>query len=337
MLQAIKTGEELATRAKPLLVCQLWRGLLLDISHIFRTKNLVELKRGLLFTFKRLYSDAEISHEYNVKVKFYSNGEMEVKEYLSNIFRKDSFFEEVSDDSGSLKKPKRKREEESSEYYEIRRDSLSRSRQLLIDYAVQNSADWHSFVTLTFRENVSDLSVANKCLENWVRSMRRRFPDFMALGVPEFQKRGAVHYHFLTNLFVGSEALPLQEKAKDKYDVLFWDKGFTSAFDLKLMDDKFNCALYITSYLYKDVDNRLFGRKKVLRVGSLKKPDIAYLKANDDEYKEAMSYIKEKGYLIDRRLVWPTDGKFQIPAYVNKTHIKDQEDYSIVKTKICKK
>ncbi len=282
-----------------------------------------------------MYSDAEISQEYNVKVKFYENGEIELKEYLSNISRKKSkYFEELKEESES--KPKKKYTDD-SEFYEIRRDSLSRSRQLLIDYAVQNSSDWHSFVTLTFRENVSDLSVANKFLENWVRSMRRRFPEFMALGVPEFQKRGAVHYHFLTNLFVGSDALPLQEKTTDKYDVLFWDKGFTSAFDLKLMDDKFNCALYITFYLYKDIDNRFFGRKKVLRVGSLKKPDVAYLKANDEEYKEAMSYIKEKGYLIDRRLVWPTDGKFQIPAYVNKARIDDQEDYSIVKTKICKK
>lgn len=272
--------------------------------------------------------------EYNVKAKFYDNGEIELKEYLSNISRKKEFFEELN--SVSESKPKRKREDD-SEFYEIRRDSLSRSRQLLIDYAVQNSCDWHSFITLTFRENVTDLSEANNKLENWIRQIRRKYPDFMALGVPEFQKRGAVHYHFLTNLYVGGDCLPEQEDSPGKYDVLYWNHGFTSAFDLKLMDDKFNCALYITAYLYKDIDNRLFGRKKVLRIGKLRKPDIFFLKQNDEEYKEAMSYIKEKGYLTDRRLVWPTDSKFQIPMYVNKAQVDNQEDYNIVKEKISKK
>lgn len=281
-----------------------------------------------------MYSEGEAFQEYNVKVKFYSNGEIETREYLADISKKIEYFEEVN--SESTGKPKRKHSDE-SEYFEIRRDSLSRSRQLLIDYAVQNSSDWHSFVTLTFKENVTDLSEANNILENWIRQIRRKYPEFKALGVPEFQKRGAVHYHFLTNLFVGGECLPLQDQSEDKYDVLYWKHGFSSAFDLKLMDDKFNCALYITWYLYKDIDDRLFGRKKVLRVGKLKKPDVFFLKQNDKEYKEAMSYIKEKGYLTDRRLVWPTDSKFQIPMHVNKAQIDNQDDYNIVKEKISKK
>ena len=49
-----------------------------------------------------------------------------------------------------------------------------------------------------------------------------------------------------------------------------------------------------------------------------------------------MSYIKRKGYLIDRRLVWPTDRKFQIPVYVNKAQVDNQEDYNIVKKKYLK-
>lgn len=292
-----------------------------------------------MFTFKKLYSEGEVSQEYNVKVKFYSNGEIELKEYLSDISRKNEGFEKpLSEDivQNSEGKTKRKYENDSG-FYEIRRDSLSRSRQLLIDYAVQNSCEWHSFVTLTFKENVTDLSEANNKLENWVRQIRRKFPGFMALGVPEFQKRGAVHYHFLTNLYVGSECLPEQEENSRKYDVLYWNHGFTSAFDLKLMDDKFNCALYITAYLYKDIDDRLFGRKKVLRIGNLRKPDVFFLKQNDKKYKEAMTYIKEKGYLINRRLVWPTDNKFQIPANVGKVCIKDQEDYNIVREKISEK
>ena len=59
------------------------------------------------------------------------------------------------------------------------------------------------------------------------------------------------------------------------YDVKYWKYGFTSAFDLKLADDRFNVSLYVCKYLYKDIDSRLFGRKKIMHSRNLQLPKVA--------------------------------------------------------------
>jgi len=50
-------------------------------------------------------------------------------------------------------------------------------------------------LTLTFRENVTDIDEAWKILKYFIKLMRWRFKDFQYVVVPEYQKRGAVHFH----------------------------------------------------------------------------------------------------------------------------------------------
>ena len=69
----------------------------------------------------------------------------------------------------------------------IRSDSLSRSRSSLIDLAYANYTTWHSFVTLTFAENLTDVRDANKRFNTWVTQVRRKKSDFKYIAVPEFQ------------------------------------------------------------------------------------------------------------------------------------------------------
>ena len=174
---------------------------------------------------------------------------------------------------------------------EIQERSLQRSFAILRDYSLSNYHHFHSFITLTFTDNISDLTVAHGHFEQWVKKVRRVYPDFMYLGVPEFQKRGAVHYHVMTNIPCGSDLLPQREriwtynKAKDKYypldyyDIPYWsDKngklGNSSAFDLQLTDDKFSVTAYLTKYFFKEKDNRLFNKVKVLHSNNLQKPNI---------------------------------------------------------------
>ena len=79
------------------------------------------------------------------------------------------------------------------------------------------------FLTLTFAENVTDIDYANKKFSYYVDQVRRVYKDFRYLCIPEFQKRGAVHYHLLTNIDVDSELVPrrpikkLYNKTKKNY------------------------------------------------------------------------------------------------------------------------
>jgi len=50
-------------------------------------------------------------------------------------------------------------------------------------------------LTLTYRENITDLASGWKDFARFVRKVRKRYPDWKYCAVHEFQKRGAVHFH----------------------------------------------------------------------------------------------------------------------------------------------
>lgn len=72
--------------------------------------------------------------------------------------------------------------------------SISRARTTVRRRLLAMSAD--RMLTLTFRENVTDIDVAWQRFKYFVRLMRHRYRDRWAyVAVPEYQKRGAVHFH----------------------------------------------------------------------------------------------------------------------------------------------
>lgn len=234
---------------------------------------------------------------YDVRIKIYSDGLLEVRTYDKDIITNKSGLEEINGyefqdkfipaDSDCIKNTFDKEDNhKKDEFKQIRKDSLARSKNLLVDLAHENYASWHSFITLTFAENVSDLDAANKEFNKYISKIKRVFPDFKYLAVPEFQKRGSVHYHLMTNIICGSDLIPTREKkyilsnkkgrgySLEFYNLPYWNVGFSSAFDLKLTDDKFSVAAYCCKYLYKDIDDRLYGRQKILHSRNLKLPKI---------------------------------------------------------------
>ena len=245
---------------------------------------------------------------YDAKVKTYSNGDVELTIYDKSIFTsekdvKSSKIElKLKTEQWKNNKDKPKIKKQSNYDGVIRDDSLNRSYKLLVDYAIENSSHWKSFITLTFKDD-PNICEANKKLANAIRSIKNHFPNFMYLGVPEFQKRGSIHYHLLTNLDVGTKIVPKREmlslfnketktwKHLDYYDLPFWPHGYSSAFDLSLVDDKFSYSAYMTKYFYKDVSNRLFGRKKVLKSNNLSKPHEETYKINEKEFQNYIRYL----------------------------------------------
>ena len=258
---------------------------------------------------------SEVVRYYDSRLTLYSDGKLVIRDYDSAIQKYDSGIEEyVSDDiytsamlpSVSTHSSKK----DYDKYGSCRVDNLSRSRKLVIDLAYENQKIWKSFLTLTFSENIKDIDYANKCFNCWLTSIRQSFVDFAYLCVPEFQKRGAVHYHLLTNLDVGSDLLPVQNAKKNMYDVKYWSYGFTSAFDLKLADDRFNVSLYVCKYLYKDIDDRLFGRKKVMHSRNLQLPKVAITSRSNVYVLSLLAHILDEKDVVE--FTFEPKKKFQI-------------------------
>lgn len=120
-------------------------------------------------------------------------------------------------------------------------------------------ADNELFITLTYRENMTDVKRLYKDFDRFYKKLKYRFKDieFCYISVIEPQERGAWHVHLLL-------------KALNK-DVLFidndsvvsklWGQGFTKTKRLKGVD---NVGAYLSSYL-TDVLNEK-GKKKGARL-----------------------------------------------------------------------
>lgn len=252
---------------------------------------------------------------YDVAIKKYPNGRVEIKEYANSLMRLKAGMEPLQEETKNscIISPEEKKvvTAPKSNVSAIRSDSLHRTLTNLIDY-IEFNPIWTSFITLTFKDNVTDLDIANYEFRKYTQKVKRVFKDFKYIGVPEFQKRGAVHYHILTNLEIGGDLIPLRESKKtfnkekqtyynlEYYDLPYWINGFSSAFDIiNETDSNFNLALYMTKYLFKDIDNRLWGRQKILKSQGLKKPEIQRLKKDSQEYKLIKKALKTSGVYKD--------------------------------------
>lgn len=77
--------------------------------------------------------------------------------------------------------------------------NILRSKFQLQRLVKSNEDIFNTFITLTFADNIRDISKANECFKNWrdtlSKYLRKQKKEFSYVCVPEFQKRGAVHYH----------------------------------------------------------------------------------------------------------------------------------------------
>lgn len=124
---------------------------------------------------------------------------------------------------------------------------------------VNSNPQLNKFLTLTFAENIADLKTANYIFNQFIKRVAYQYGDFEYLAVPEFQKRGAVHYHLLCNL-------PFVDLAKLRK---FWGQGFIK---LNKIDNVNNVGAYVCKYLGKEMDERMFNKKKYFCSQTLKRP-----------------------------------------------------------------
>ena len=119
-----------------------------------------------------------------------------------------------------------------------------------------------AFLTLTFRENIIDLTVAAKELRLFLQRLSYLTKvQYKYVIVPEFQVRGAVHYHCLFFNWVFVQHFTLRG---------LWGVG---SVDVHRIDRVRNLARYVTKYMVKGfVDSRVYNRKKYYASRNLRRP-----------------------------------------------------------------
>lgn len=160
-----------------------------------------------------------------------------------------------------------------------------------------NRNDLVTFLTLTFKENLIDIDIANKEFDKFTKRVNRYLQKnynikFKYVSVIEFQKRGAIHYHMLCNLptdFKVQNNKSWKSKKQKEFEVFIsqnlWKNGFCDCRSIEGVD---NVGAYLWSYMIKDSsDERLKGRKAFLySVSTLEKEEYLYLDTSEMNEKE---------------------------------------------------
>ncbi len=115
-----------------------------------------------------------------------------------------------------------------------------------------------TFLTTTFKENISDLVQANEFFTNFMKRFNYYVTDdkeafIKYIAVPEFQKRGAVHYHCI---FFNLPYIP-KEKIEET-----WSHGFIKVEQIKELAGSVE---YLLKYMKKDLARMIpKGKKRYL-------------------------------------------------------------------------
>lgn len=151
----------------------------------------------------------------------------------------------------------------SDEDKEINREKVfKRARTNLRRLINCNVESDSKFLTLTFKDNITDLDYANKEFKKFIMRLNYNFKIKLKYScVVEFQKRGAIHYHCILYNLNGKIDL---NKLSD-----IWGNGFIKLNKIKGVD---NVGAYVCKYMTKTDDKRLEGRKMYFNSRNLNKP-----------------------------------------------------------------
>ena len=178
--------------------------------------------------------------------------------------------------------------------------NITRSKLQCQRIAKANMEYWETFITLTFADNVTDIDVANKRFRYFVDKIRRIKKDFRYICVPEYQERGAVHYHLLTNISI-NDKLMYEQKDNPKFKhIKYWSEGFTRVDNIK--GDIKKIIGYISKYMTKDADDRLFGRRRFFYSQNCLVPKISYI---DSIEKKDLDFLNKK--IQDKELIYQNE------------------------------
>jgi len=153
-----------------------------------------------------------------------------------------------------------------------REDNAKRAQVAFRRLVISNltAASRPVLLTLTYRKNERSLSKAYKHFTAFVQSLRYcQKTQFKYIAVPEFQERGAVHFHAL--VWGLDEKMVLEERETRKIAKL-WSHGFIY---IKQTDGREGIAFYLAKYMVKAfLDPQLKNQKSYVCSRNLERPVI---------------------------------------------------------------
>lgn len=117
------------------------------------------------------------------------------------------------------------------------------------------------WVTLTFRDNVTDPKDAYKVFDIFMKRLKRRNADLLYIAIIEPQSSGRWHFHVLLKDTI-NQKLVISNKDMSS----LWGEGFTSTKRLREGDNVANYVLaYLTDLDFYDIDENNSKSKRIVK------------------------------------------------------------------------
>lgn len=159
-----------------------------------------------------------------------------------------------------------------------------RARQTLYDICKCN--DFQFFVTFTYdpekKERLND-EVTRRTFSVWANNMRRYYPNMYYIAVPEYHKKGGIHYHMLVGGIKWEDLKPkfwkLDKNGTPVYNVTAWTWGYSTVTRIKNGEA---AKHYVCKYITKQhFDERFFGKRRFHTSHNIVRP-TTYRAESDD-------------------------------------------------------
>jgi len=152
------------------------------------------------------------------------------------------------------------------------------------------------FLTLTFAKNIMDFETANHEFKLFIMRLGNRIGGrterncLQYVVVPEFQKRGAIHYH----LIIFNLPYIRQRELSD-----IWRNGRVH---IKAIDEVDNVGAYVCKYMGKDLDDeRLRGKKCYFSSRGLFKPEIMEIDTDNPGQKKMLESVLQTAQALAKK------------------------------------
>lgn len=159
------------------------------------------------------------------------------------------------------------------EKYEKRKDNAFQAQRNFrrLVAANLNKENIPILVSLTYAENMQDIKIGYKDFKLFILALKYKFgKGFKYIAVPEFQKRGAVHFHIL--IWGLPKYLNHQYEKENRVLAPIWGHGFV---DIKDTDGDQKIAGYLAKYMAKAfVDRNLKNQKAYASSRNVERPDV---------------------------------------------------------------
>ena len=171
------------------------------------------------------------------------------------------------------------------------------------------------FVTLTFKENIQDITVTNREFKYFIQRLNyslyhTKIQLLKYIATWEKQKRGAIHYHVIFFDF----PYIAKEKLQD-----LWSHGFIKINRIDV-DSKENRGRYLSKYFWKDLDVKEHKKKAFFKSQNLKMPKETKLMLTDDMIRELQNenIIFQKEYT---RQIYDTKSFLATGSYLKDSSV----------------